>query len=107
MGKSMRDRTKAELIEIIRELKGELKGKNEQIKQLSAHQVKYDLTNKAVSAIKDKDSGEFKVVIVNYDPESGAAKVEEIREVKPHGRGMHLAENNCIKVLFEEIFSKI
>jgi hypothetical protein len=105
MGKSMRDRTKAELIEIIKDLKEELKGKNEEIKKLSAHTVKYDLTNTAVSAIRE--SGEYKVVIVKYDPESGAAKMEEIRSVKPHGRAMHLAENNCIKVLIEEIFNKL
>lgn len=107
MGKSMRDKTKAELIEIIQELKGELKGKSEEIKKLSAHHVKYDLTKTAVSAIKDKDSGEYKVVIVKFDPESGAAKMEELRNVKPHGRALHLAENNCIKVLIEEIFNKI
>lgn len=107
MGKSMRDRTKAELIEIIKELKGELKGKNEEIKQLSAHSVKYDLTNLAVSAIKDKDSGHYKLVTVKYDPESGAAKLDEIRDVRPHGRAMHLAEQNCIKVLIEEIFNKL
>lgn len=105
MSKSLRDRTKAELLDYIKDLRGELRGKNEEIKKLSAHHVEYDLTKNAVSLIKEGD--EFKVVVVKFDPESGAAKVEGTKDVKPHGKSAALAQRAATEFLIEEIVRKV
>lgn len=105
MGKSLRDRTKAELLDIINEFKAEIKAKNEEIKKLSAHQVEYDLTKNAVSLIKDGD--EFKVIVLKFDPESGAAKVTGTKDIKPHGKSAALAQRAATEFLIEEIVRKV
>jgi len=105
MGKSIRDKTKAELLDIIKELKGELKGKNEEIKKLNAVAVNYDLTHTGLSVIRDE--GEFRLVVLQFDPESGAAKVTEKRNIKPHGKSVALASRAGLEFLTEEIVRKL
>jgi hypothetical protein len=105
MGKSLRDRTKDELLSIIKDMREEIKGKDAEIKKLNAVAVNYDLTHTGLSVIRDGD--DFRLVVLEFDPESGAAKVSEKRNIKPHGKSIALASRAGLEFLTEEIIRKI